>query len=214
MYKLVVFDMDGTIIDTDILVVEGFWRTIKHFRPGYIPHLTELLSYSGPALMDSMRKSVPDTDPEEACKYFQKITMPMYHLNVTVYDGLIEVLKSLKEKGVKIALNTNKSHSFAVKALQIFGLDPYFDCVMAGGDCPSPKPSGDGANRTMESLGIKSKDEVLYIGDTSVDYLTAIDARVDCMIVTWVPRSLPPSMKPTYLLPSYKKFFEVLYGKI
>lgn len=214
MYKLVIFDMDGTIMDTDILVVEGFWKTIKHFRPGYIPHLTELLSYSGPALLDSMKKCVPDVDPNKAAAYFRRITKPMYHENVTTYDGLKEVLSELRTRGVKTAVNTNKSHEFALEGLKIIGLEDYFDSLVGGGDASEMKPSSAGVKKAMEETGIASLDEVLYIGDTEVDFLTAKNAMVDSMIVTWVPRHLPPDDKPTYFLSSYYNFFEVLHGKI
>lgn len=214
MYKLCIFDMDGTIIDTDLLVVEGFSKVIAKFNPTYKPHLTELLTFSGPALPVSMAKVVPEDKIQEACLYFRDITKPMYKSIVSVYSGLEDVLKKLTDKGVKIALNTNKSHPFALYALECAHLEKYFSVVVAGGDVNPPKPSGAGVDLAMKEAGIGNKSEVLYLGDTIIDLDTAKDANVDCLIVTWVPRSLPKSVQPTYYLDSYYNFFEVLYGKI
>jgi phosphoglycolate phosphatase-like HAD superfamily hydrolase len=65
----------------------------------------------------------------------------------------------------------------------------------------------------MEEAGVKDKKDVLYIGDTIYDYQTALNAGVDCMMVTWSPRKLDKSIKPKYYLDSYQDLIEVLYGK-
>jgi pyrophosphatase PpaX len=214
MYKLVIFDMDGTTIDTDLLVVESFSLVIQKFNPTYKPHLTDLLKFSGPALSLSMAQCVPMDKVEEACRYFRDVSKPMYQTIVSVYPGLEDVLKELTRRGIKVALNTNKLHSFALYGLKCVHLEQYYPIIVAGGDVKEAKPNGEGVLLAMKQADITSKEEVLYIGDTVVDLKTANDAKVDSMIVTWVPRQLPKGATPTYYLDSYSHFFEVLHGKI
>ncbi|HPM08130.1 MAG TPA: HAD hydrolase-like protein, partial [Bacilli bacterium] len=58
------------------------------------------------------------------------------------------------------------------------------------------------------------KRDVLYVGDTLTDYLTAQNAGIDVALVTWTPRDLPPEAKPTYYIDSFNEFFEVInHGK-
>ena len=74
----------------------------------------------------------------------------------------------------------------------------------------TPKPSKDGIIKAMQQLNIRKSSEVLYIGDNDIDYETATNAGVDCMLVTWGPRTINFVNLEKYQAKSYKELGELL----
>jgi pyrophosphatase PpaX len=210
MYKLVIFDMDGTLIDSDLMVVLAWVELYKKFRPGYKPRLSQLIYFSGPPLRDSFEKEFPSIPEKEIMAYFNKIAKPFYDETVVAYPGTREAIEGLKGKGLKVAVDTNKEREWALYSLKITGLDGLFDFVVAGGDVRNMKPAPDGVYLAMRKAGVEDPSEVLYIGDTIYDCETAESASVDAMIVEWGPRRLPRGAKPRYHLDSYGDLLKTL----
>lgn len=208
MYKLFIFDMDGTVIDTDLLVVLAWLKMYEKFKPGYIPHLTEMLAFSGPSLQESVTQALPGVDPKEAINYFAKVSTPLYDTSVVTYPGLRDTIAKIHSLGAQTALNTNKLPAQTRHALKVTGLDGLFDYVVAGGDVEEMKPSPLGVKKIMREAEVDDLKEVLYIGDTVYDYKTAENAGVDFMAVTWVPRNLPTWCHPRYHCSGYRSFFD------
>lgn len=212
-YQAVIFDMDGTIVDTDLMIILSYWDMYRKFRPGYKPAAKKLLSFSGPALEDVIKQEFPDTPYEEAYAYFQKVCPKYYDETVYAYPGLKEVLIELKKEGIKTAVVTSKYRSAALYTLKLTGLEGLFDLVIAGDDVTAVKPDPEGVFKAMCDLKLDNKNKILYIGDTVYDYETAKNAGVRCMLVTWTPRALPRDLKPRYFLDAWTDFFsEVLHG--
>jgi phosphoglycolate phosphatase-like HAD superfamily hydrolase len=209
MYKLVIFDMDGTIMDTDLLVVEAWRRMYARFRPGYKPQLMKMVYFSGPPITESIPKEFPDEKPETVIRYLKSISKKLYDETVVAYPGCIECVKALREKGILTAVNTNKLHEFSVYALRCCGEEGLFDFLIAGGDVPRMKPAPGGVVKAMELAKVFDKKEVLYVGDTVYDWQTAQNAGVDCLLVTWGPRKVPSEAKARYYCDDFKNFFEV-----
>jgi HAD superfamily hydrolase (TIGR01509 family) len=210
MLKLVVFDLDGTLVDTDLLIVELWRKTYAHFRPGYIPSLSHLIYFSGPALKDSVAKEFPDLDPKVVLRYFSRISKRMYPLLTKAYPGAKELALELRRRGIQSAVNTNKVSSLAGYSLEVVGLGGCFDYLIAGGDVPTMKPAPEGVYRAMELAKVKNKDEVLYVGDTIFDVETAKNAGVSCLLVTWGVRKISSEAKARYYLDSFQDFFKVV----
>jgi HAD superfamily hydrolase (TIGR01509 family) len=213
MLKLVIFDMDGTIIDTDLLVTLAWVKMYQKYRPDYKPSLSKIIYFSGPPIGETAPQEFPDEDPKKVLRYFTRICKKLYDQYAVAYPGLTEVLAELKARGIKTAVNTNKLHYWAEYALKVSGLEHSFDYLVAGGDAPTMKPDPAGVYLAMARAGVKDKDEVLYVGDTIYDLETARNAGIGCLLVTWTPRKLPTAIKPRYYLDSYSHFFEVIDGK-
>jgi HAD superfamily hydrolase (TIGR01509 family) len=213
MYKLVIFDMDGTIIDTDLLVTLAWVRMYAKYRPGYKPSLSKIIYFSGPPIGETAPQEFPHEDPKKVLRYFTRICKKLYDQYAVAYPGLTEVLSELRKRGIKTAVNTNKLHYWAEYALRVTGLEHAFDDLVAGGDAPAMKPDPAGVYLAMAKAGVTDKREVLYVGDTIYDLQTAENAGISCLLVTWTPRRLPASPKARYYLDSYSHFFEVLDGK-
>lgn len=185
-YKLAIFDMDGTILSTlddlangvDYALSENGLpaRSKQETRAALGRGVRFLIEQSVPAgLSDAEISKVED----DFLKYYKVHSMD----NTKPYDGIVELIKEVRASGVKTAVVSNKIDS-AVKELCANFFEGAFD--VAYGERigiprkPDPKP----INAIIDEFGL-SKNEVVYIGDSEVDLLTANNAKIDHIIVTW-----------------------------
>lgn len=208
-YQAVLFDMDGTIADTDMMVVLTYFEMYRRFRPSYKPSLKKLMYFSGPPLKDVFPVEFPDVPFEEALAFFRETAKKYYVETVTAYPGVKKILQSLKKKGIKTAVVTGKMHREADLTLYLIGLTGLFDVLVCSDDVATSKPNPEGVNKALSELGV-SKENALFIGDTEYDYQTSRNAKTDTMIVTWTPRNFPKKLKPDYYLDTWDDFFKVI----
>ena len=185
-YKLAIFDMDGTILSTlDDLANGVDYALSENGLPARSKQETRAALGRGVRFL--IEQSVPDglSDAEiskvedDFLKYYKVHSMD----NTRPYDGIVELIKEVRASGVKTAVVSNKIDS-AVKELCANFFEGAFD--VAYGERigiprkPDPKP----INAIIDEFGL-SKNEVVYIGDSEVDLLTANNAKIDHIIVTW-----------------------------
>ena len=103
---------------------------------------------------------------------------------VTVYEGVLSLLSALKEKGIRIAVLTNKPDAAAQRSIARFFPEGTFDDVLGAKDSMPLKPAPDGVFALLEKYGI-DKDEAAFIGDSDVDMLTAVAAGVRGFGALW-----------------------------
>ncbi len=210
MYKLVLFDMDGTIADTDGMLVATFIEMYRLYRPDFTPTIDYMLTFSGPPIYDTLQREFPNLEPQFAFEEFRRISLPNYDKFVKAYPYVRELVEQLHQRGIKAGIVTSK-HRFASEyTLRLMKLDGVFDLLVAYDDVTEPKPNPEGIIKSMNYFQITNKSDILYVGDTVTDYLTARNAEVDMALVTWTPRQIPDFVKPNYLLDSYEDFFEVI----
>jgi phosphoglycolate phosphatase-like HAD superfamily hydrolase len=214
MYKLFIFDMDGTIIDSDLMIIFSWVEVYKKFKPDYKPRMKDLVSFSGPPLSESIPKAFPEFDPHVIEDYYLKVCPKYYESTIVAMPCIKDVLDKIRKDGGLTAVNTNKRNSFAKYTLNLLGMENRFDYMAAGGDVEKPKPSPLGVYKIMEEAGVKDPHDVLYIGDGVYDFMTAENAHVDMMMANLRGLLVPSEVKPRYYLESYEDFFEVLeHGK-
>ena len=208
-YKLLLFDMDGTIADTDEMVYRTFVDLYKRYGHGFMRPREEIMYFSGPPIRETLVKEFPDVNYDEILKAFTDISDPYYDQTVTIFPHEIEILEYLYNKGYKMGVVTNKATYKAHYVLKMLHLDKYFEVVIGREDVVKGKPSGEGIINAMKYYPYK-KEEVLYIGDNDIDYLTASDAGVDCMLVSWGPRELKLLDKSKYVIRKYEEMEKIL----
>ena len=209
-YKLLLFDLDGTLANTDEMVVQSFYALYKEFKPRVVRTREELYYFSGPPIRETVKKEFPDYDPKEVHQAFSRISKDFYAPYVVAYKDEIEVLKALKAKGYLLGVVTNKGAPLTKYTFEICHIDGLFDVVISADDVNAPKPDPEGVYKAMDLLNIKNKEDVLYIGDNDIDYVTANNAGVDAMLVTWGPREIKCLDKAKYLAKSYNEMREIL----
>ena len=209
-YRLLLFDLDGTLANTDEMVVQSFYALYKIYKPRVVRSREELYYFSGPQIRETLQKEFPDYDLEEMREAFARISKSLYAPYVTEYPDEIETLKALKEAGYLLGVVTNKGKPLTKYNLELCHLDDIFDVVITADDVAAAKPDPQGIFKAMEVLGIKDKKDVLYIGDNDIDYYSGTNAGVDTFLVTWGPREIKSVNKAKYTASSYNEVRKIL----
>lgn len=185
-YKLAIFDLDGTTLNTiEDLAISLNYALEKSDFPKR--SLTEVLSFVGNGIQKLIERGVPDgTSYEKTKAVFDDFTVHYKEHcadNTRPYDGIIDMLNTLKNKGYLLATVSNKA-DYAVQILCRDYFPGLFDAV--AGEKPEirKKPAPDTVNIILEKLNIRREDAV-YIGDSEVDIATAKNANMDCISVDW-----------------------------
>lgn len=195
MYKLFVFDLDGTLVDSLGIIARTFNSVLRRYGlPSIQKEKFNYFAGDGPAVLVRRAieylKSEGRVQPGEEEFIFQGVypdyleTYDQLKDDLTrPYLGIEKVLDRLKEENRMIAICTNKRKIAAANLVQsIFSVE--FDYISALDDGIFRKPDPDMLNIVIEKLGV-SKSEVLYFGDTNTDMKTGKNAAVDTVGVTW-----------------------------
>lgn len=181
--KLIIFDCDGTVLDTFDLIEKTVFRTFEEKLPDYNLTLEEAHAFFGPLIDESFRKYAnTDEEVEELINCYRNINEKIMPKYIKAFDGIEEVLKELKKSGFKIAIVSNKVTDAVVQGLKICNINQYFDLIIGAEKMDHPKPAPDGIKKALELL--KKKDAIL-IGDTIIDIETGKNASIDTIGVTW-----------------------------
>ena len=185
-YKAVLFDMDGTLLDT----LEDLCDSTNHAlaQMGYpLRGIEEIRRFIGNGAEKQIRRAVPEGTSEgkimETLAAFRAYYQDHCQIKTKVYDGLLDVLSELKEKGVKMAVVSNKPDA-AVKKLSREYFGDRLDYAIGPSDGVRCKPYPDMAEEALKALGVEKKDAV-FVGDSEVDVQTGLNAGLDVIAVSW-----------------------------
>lgn len=178
-YKVVLFDLDGTLIDTS----DGIFNSVRYTEKmmGFFSVNDEQLNYFvGPPPVQSYMKNyrVSEDVAREATKYHREYGAQYGIYEAKVYQGIPALLKTLKESGVKLGVCTLKRQDIAEKVLTYFSLLEYFD-VVVGIDQGESLTKADTIDIALEALGETRKENAVLIGDSIYDAEGAKEAGVN-----------------------------------
>lgn len=185
-YKLVIFDMDGTILDTLSDLADSMNYALRCFGLAERT-VDEVRSFVGNGIRRLVERAVPaNTSPAIIDQVHENFTA--YYKDhcadkTKPYDGICELLSELKRRNVLLAVVSNKA-DYAVQILCEQYFNDIFDASAGERAGVRKKPEPDSVNAVLEVLGIDRRDAV-YIGDSDVDIQTARNAGMDCISVSW-----------------------------
>ena len=186
MYKLAVFDLDGTILDT----LEDLTSAVKFaLENNGLPTRSreEVRSFIGNGIVNLMRRAAGENavNGDKVLADFKDYYKEHCAEQTKPYVGILETLGALKRNGVQLAVLSNKAH-FATTLLAQQYFQGVFDTVVGENEAAGirKKPAPDALYAIMKKYGISQK-ETVYIGDSEVDIQTAKNAGVDCISVRW-----------------------------
>lgn len=186
--RLVIFDLDGTLLNT---IADLAVATNEALRAmGYPTHAEEVIqTFVGNGVSKLLERSMPlDKRTEENIALVRRHFMAYYDQHnadlSTPYPGISEMLSSLQEAGVMLAVASNKYQSATEKLVAHYFPHINFVCVLGQRPGIPIKPSPDIVLEIMEKANV-SKSDTLYVGDSGVDMQTAINAGIDAIAVSW-----------------------------
>lgn len=184
-YKLVIFDLDGTLLDTSEGILNSVRYTIKQL--GYIePSPEVLLSFVGPRIQDSLQKiyGLQGNELNKAATIFRNQYKKGDVLLAKPYEGVNAVLATLKANGTHIAVATNKRQDFADELIEKYGFGQYVE-VVCGTDMGGKLSKTDLIHMCINRFRDCSESDSVMIGDSSYDAIAAQEAGIDFMGVTY-----------------------------
>lgn len=186
MIKTVIFDLDGTVLNTldDLAVSVNYVLT----RFGLPVHRTEdYRLYFGNGIRYALQCAVPDGTKEETIDQMLPVFREHYNAHcldkTRPYEGIPELMRGLRGQGFKLAIVSNKIDS-AVKELNAKFFSEYVDVAIGEREGIRRKPAPDTVIQALAELK-STKDETVYVGDSEVDLQTAANAGLPCITVLW-----------------------------
>ncbi len=186
--KGLIFDLDGTLLDTLQDLADAANKSLEYF--GFPIHPRDAYRYFvGEGLRTLTRRVLPesarkDEDIDRYMEKFSEIYSMNWNSNSAPYSGIPEMIQSLSEKGMKMAVLSNKPHVFTKICVETFFPDHPFLFVFGKRDGVAKKPDPAGALEIAEKMEL-SVDEILYVGDTKTDMLTGNSAGMKTIGVDW-----------------------------
>lgn len=185
-YDIILFDLDGTVTDS----AEGITRCVQYSAEAMglpVPDLEELNIFVGPPLKEMFMEyfGLDAKKGEEAVKHYRKRYEEKGMYENSVYNGMLEVLKALKQAGKTVALATSKPEVFAKGILDHFGLTKYFDYIGGSTLNGERNTKAKVINYVLEGLGVENKERAVMIGDRKYDILGAKEAGISSVGVLY-----------------------------
>lgn len=188
-YKGMIFDLDGTLLDTLRDLADAANDTLKHF--GFPTHPVDKYRYFvGEGLQVLIQRIIPashtptEEDIQEYMKTFADIYRQNWNAHSAPYEGILEMLKTLKGKGLKLAVLSNKPHAFTELCVQTFFPENSFTFVFGQREGVPKKPNPAGALELAEKMKL-DVNEIVYVGDTATDMKTGNSAGMKTIGVEW-----------------------------
>lgn len=199
LINTLLFDLDGTLINTNELIIASFTHTFNHYQVK--SHSREdIIGFIGEPLEDSFAKVNPDL-VEAMVRTYREHNIAHHDELVMEYPNVYETIKSLHEQGYKLGVVTSKARTTVKMGLKLTKLDAFFDVVVTIDDVKKPKPDAEPVLMALAQLQSKP-DESIMVGDSIFDIRSGKNAAVTTAAVGWTIKGREALEKesPDYIL--------------
>ena len=187
-YKTIVFDLDGTLLNTLEDLTDAVNYSLKeHNKPERT--IEEVCRFVGNGIAKLVERAVPENTSRQECERilqtFRKYYGEHCRDKTAPYDGICDVLRDLRQKGIKLAVVSNKAE-FAVQELIPYYFGNLIEVAKGENEQQGirKKPAPDMVDAALRELG-SDKSGAVYVGDSDVDLMTAKNAGISCIGVSW-----------------------------
>ncbi|GAA0135311.1 pyrophosphatase PpaX [Paenibacillus sp. YSY-4.3] len=205
----VLFDLDGTIVDTNELIIASFQHVLdKHKQP----HTREqIIPYMGMTLEQQFQAFSGWEDVAELVTDYRSFNTMHHDTMVKGFPHVDEVISTLKEKGIKLGIVTTKIRPSTMRVLELFGLLKYMDTIVTVQDVTHPKPHPEPVLMAMKQLDADPK-RTLMVGDSPADIKSAQAAGALSAAVAWSLKGAEELKKynPDYILEDMLDLYGIL----
>ncbi|CDQ39043.1 pyrophosphatase PpaX [Virgibacillus salexigens] len=196
--RTILFDLDGTLIDTNELIIASFIHTFHFYNLDFSRE--EIIEFNGPPLVDTFKKINP-IQADAMVQTYREHNLQEHDNYVIAFPNVVETVSQLKDKGIQLAIVTTKMRKSVNKGLVLTGLDSFFSTVITIDDVNHPKPDAEPVLKAMRTLQA-NPETTLMVGDNSHDIESGKNAGVQTAGVAWSFKGKQRLMEyePTYML--------------
>jgi pyrophosphatase PpaX len=179
----VVFDFDGTLVDTNDVVLSS-WQYAARGLLGHEFPTETLTATLGEPITHTIAYLFPDHDPDLVVKAYRDFHHEHFADMIRVFPGVREMLGALEADGYKLGLVTNRLRRTTETGLRQFDIEKYFGAVVAVGEAPKDKPAPEHIWFTLDKLG-SAADRAVLVGDSQNDIIGGHNAGLISVRVAW-----------------------------
>jgi len=203
------FDLDGTLIDTNELIIASFLHTLNHYYPNQYTR-EDVYEFIGPSLLETF-SGLDLERAEEMIEHYREHNHLHHDLLVQEYEGVYETIQELKERNYKVGIVTTKMRKAVQRGLLKGRLDSFFDVVVTLDDVKNPKPDPEPIELALKLIG-SSAEETIMVGDNSHDILAGKNAGTKTAGVAWAlkGRDYLEQYGPDYMLENMRDLLSIV----
>lgn len=211
MIKALLFDFDGTLLNTNELIIQTFMHLFDEKFPGQFTK-DDCMQFIGPSLKETFDKITPDESEQMIAKY-RKWNALHHDELVTEYEGVSETLQQLHDLGIRLVIVSTKIHQNVVRGLDGLGVTHLFEFIIGSDDVEHVKPHPEPVLKALELLQVE-KHEVIMIGDNSHDIEGGKNAGVPTAGVSWSIKgeAFLKQYNPDYMLGHMSDLISIVKG--
>lgn len=183
MVKNILFDFDGTLVNTNDVILASWQHTYRHYLGHEMPvdHITACF---GEPLLITMEREFPGVAPEESAEVYRTYQVEHAGELVSIFPGIVEMLTALKEAGYRLGIVTSRTRESALRYMEQLGITSFFYDMVNCEDTSIHKPNPEPLLLGLAKLGAAAEESVM-IGDSPFDIKCANNAGVRSVLVDW-----------------------------
>lgn len=208
MKNTILFDVDGTLIDTEKTIIKSFQKTLNDTY-GIKPAAEELFYVLGIPGTKAVEKYVHSkAEAQKLLSDWNENDHAMFHYS-EMFNGIKKALEQLKQQGIKLGIVTSRTDAEMQVVLDNFDIGKYFDIFVTASETKLHKPDPDPILKAMEILNLSPQD-TMYVGDSIYDFQCAQNAGIEFGLASWGAKENPEFDKVDYHLQSPTDLTEII----
>lgn len=208
MKKYIIFDFDGTIANTNDVIIESWQAAFIKFIGHELP-VREVEMTFGETIEYTIKRLLPDVEWTEVRDFFRSYQKNDCQAKVTEFEGVREMLNELKNRGYVLAVATSRTAKSYHDYMRLINFGDIFDVEITMEDVSAHKPDPECLYAVLDKLGATAEESIM-IGDTRYDIGCAYNAGVDSVLVGWSHAVGEMEWEPTYIAKTPKDILEIV----
>ena len=213
VYEVILFDLDGTLIDSTELILSSYRHTMRAHLGRQLPD-SDWLATMGRPLRIQLRDFARDEDQVEAMLSTYSVHNDEHHdAAVAAFPGVRELLRALLEAGYRLGIATSKRKDFALRGLRVCGLPvEWFGAIVTADDVDRYKPDPESLFVALQQMECQSPASAMYVGDSPFDMAAGRAAGMVTVAVGWGPHDADSLARhtPDYTLETPGELLEIV----
>ncbi len=206
----ILFDLDGTLIDSNELIIKSFDETMKKYMPQKYFTRDELIEMIGPPLKETFRIATDSPKIiQEMIYYYRKVYVSLEFEYINIYPNTIKMLKELKKRHFNLGIVTTKFKESAMPSITYYGIDKFVSSYCFLDDVLEHKPHPEPLFFALRQFD--SYQRVVMVGDNTSDILAGKNAScLTCGLEWSIKKDLIKALKPDFWIRDYSELTKLI----